>query len=90
MKVAYNSSVHGIFGPIDTSYPPYLAPSFSGFFNALTNLNIPVANDLSQGNSNGISYAPSTQHPGSETRATSTDYRELSTSSYSASIGFLC
>ncbi|GAA5846204.1 hypothetical protein JCM5353_007042 [Sporobolomyces roseus] len=77
VDVAYNSSVHGIFGPIDTSYPPYLAPSFSGFFNALTNLSIPVANDLSQGNSNGISYAPSTQHPGSDTRATSTDYLRI-------------
>ncbi|GAA6006662.1 hypothetical protein JCM11491_003135 [Sporobolomyces phaffii] len=77
VKVAYNSSVHGIFGPIDTSYPPYLAPSFNGFFKALRNLGVPEAKDLSAGNSNGVSLAPSTQHADSETRATSTDYLRI-------------
>ncbi|GAA5938155.1 GMC family oxidoreductase [Sporobolomyces koalae] len=74
------SAVHGIFGPIDTSYPRYLAPTFNGFFKALRNLGIREAKDLSVGDSNGISLAPSTQHPESATRATSTDYLRLAKS----------
>ncbi|GAA5996465.1 hypothetical protein JCM5350_007730 [Sporobolomyces pararoseus] len=80
VKVSYNSSVHGIFGPIDTSYPPYLAPSFNGFFKALRSLGIPEAKDLSAGDSNGVSLAPSTQHADGETRSTSTDYLRIAKS----------
>ncbi|GAA6059676.1 hypothetical protein JCM10212_000063 [Sporobolomyces blumeae] len=80
VTVDYNEAVHGKRGAIDVSFPPYLAPSFSGFFSALRNLGIPIAKDLSQGDSNGVNYAPSTQHPGSETRATSTDYLTLAPS----------
>ncbi|GAA5883723.1 hypothetical protein JCM16303_004791 [Sporobolomyces ruberrimus] len=77
VKVAYNSSVHGIFGPIAGSYPPYLAPSFNGFFKSIRSLGIPEAKDLSAGDSNGISFAASTQHPDTQTRATSTDYLRI-------------
>ncbi|GAA5830556.1 hypothetical protein JCM3766R1_002761 [Sporobolomyces carnicolor] len=80
VKVAYNSSVHGIFGPIATSFPPYLAPSFNGFFKSLRSLGVPEAKDLSAGDNNGISLAPSTQHADTQTRATSTDYLRIAKS----------
>ncbi|GAA5993399.1 hypothetical protein JCM11641_001167 [Rhodosporidiobolus odoratus] len=77
--VAYTPTVHGTTGPIDTSYPPYLAAQFAGFFQSLRKLGVPIAQDLSSGSNHGVSYAPSSQHDeGTDrTRAYSVDYLPL-------------
>ncbi|GAA5859184.1 hypothetical protein JCM8547_008906 [Rhodosporidiobolus lusitaniae] len=80
-SVSYLSSAHGTAGPISTSYPPYLAAQFSGFFQALRFLGVPVAVDLHSGNNHGVSYAPSTMHNRNggidRTRSYAVDYLPL-------------
>ncbi|BGP20431.1 hypothetical protein JCM10213_001561 [Rhodosporidiobolus nylandii] len=74
--VAYTASVHGTTGPVDVSYPPYLGKQFAGFYEALRELGVPIAQDVHSGINHGISYAPSTMHNAGtdRTRAYSVDY----------------
>lgn len=70
---------HGTTGPIRTSFAPYMAPSFSGFFKALRARGKPVATDLHSGANAGVNYAPSTIDPSAHTRSYSVAYRESGT-----------
>lgn len=75
--VAFNPFVHGYKGPVDVSYPPYISPQYVGFFNAVRARGIPVAQDLSSGDTFGISWSPSTIVATNQTRESSqTAYRE--------------
>ncbi|GAA5997649.1 GMC family oxidoreductase [Rhodotorula paludigena] len=76
----FTASTHGTTGPIDVSYPPYLAPSFRGFFQSLRALGVPAAQDLHSGNNIGVNYAPSTIDPSDRTRSYSVEYLEVAPS----------
>ncbi|KAL8277202.1 hypothetical protein RQP46_010375 [Phenoliferia psychrophenolica] len=72
--IAFDAFVHGTSGPITTSYPPFLATSFNGFYLALRSLGINVAPDMSGGQNAGVSLAPSSIDPATNTRVTSDAY----------------
>ena len=76
IPIVYNASVHGMSGPIITSYPPFLATSFGGFYDALRGLGINIATDMSSGDNVGVSMIPSSIDPSTNTRVSSDAYRK--------------
>lgn len=72
-------SVHGHAKVgVSASYPPYLSSQFTGFFNGLRELGVPIDQDLSDGLGEGVSYSASSMDPSTRTRETSdTAYSEF-------------
>ncbi|GAA5839675.1 hypothetical protein JCM9279_005137 [Rhodotorula babjevae] len=68
---------HGTSGPIQTSFAPYMAQSFSAFFQALRARGKPAATDLHSGANAGVNHAPSTINPSTHTRSYSVEYLTL-------------
>lgn len=72
-----DASVHGAQGPVSASYTPYISPQFVGFYDGLSELDVPEAGDMCGGNNTGRSWSASTVEPATETRSTSdTAYSE--------------
>ena len=74
MPITFDASVHGTSGPITTSYPPFLATGFTGFYNAVQSLGIEVVDDPTGGQNAGLSLTPSSIDPTTNTRVTSDAY----------------
>jgi choline dehydrogenase-like flavoprotein len=76
-----NKNVHGRSGPVSVSYPPYLGEQNNGFYQAVQQMGVPVAQDLHTGSNHGVNLSPSTEHDSGNdrTRSYSVDYRALST-----------
>lgn len=77
----YAAASHGTSGPIQTSFAPYMAKSFSAFFQALRARGKPAAIDLHSGANAGVNHAPSTINPSTRTRSYSVEYRASSSPS---------
>ncbi|GAA5894803.1 hypothetical protein JCM8208_006076 [Rhodotorula glutinis] len=73
----YAAASHGTSGPIQTSFAPYMAKSFSAFFQALRARGKPAAIDLHSGANAGVNHAPSTINPSTRTRSYSVEYLAL-------------
>jgi choline dehydrogenase-like flavoprotein len=77
----FDASVHGTLGPVAVGYPPYISEQFAGgFFDGLQQQNVPVDQDLSDGESAGVSWSASTQTPENVRVTSDTAYSELSPS----------
>ena len=76
IPIAFDATVHGTSGPITTSYPPFLATSFNGFYTALRGMGIRVVIDPNSGQNAGLSLSPSSIDPTINTRVTSDAYRK--------------
>lgn len=72
-------SVHGHAKlGVSASYPPFLSKQFTGFFKGLRELGVPVDQDLSDGQGEGVSFSASSMDPITRTRETSdTAYSEF-------------
>lgn len=71
INISYDSTVHGSSGPLEVSYPAFVPPQYTGFYDGLVSLKIPGSKDLNNGNNIGVSWNPSTQTHSSEVRVTS-------------------
>lgn len=78
ITISHDSTVHGSSGPVEVSYPTFVPPQYTGFYDGLVSLRVPVSKDLSNGNNIGVSWTPSTQTDPSEVRVTSESaYRQF-------------
>ncbi|ORY73614.1 hypothetical protein BCR35DRAFT_333623 [Leucosporidium creatinivorum] len=74
--VDYDSTANGASGPIDQSFPPYMAEQLAGWHQAVLSLSIPIAKDQGNGKNVGVSYIASTIDPSVHRRRTSVGYLE--------------
>ncbi|GAA6062336.1 hypothetical protein JCM10212_006586 [Sporobolomyces blumeae] len=60
VEPTYNAAVHGSSGPVQVSFSPYISEQFTGFYDGLRSMDVPVANDLNDGVMDGIAWSQST------------------------------
>ncbi|GAA6011247.1 hypothetical protein JCM11491_006773 [Sporobolomyces phaffii] len=60
IKPKYDASMHGTSGPVQVSFSPYISDQFTGFYDGIQSLGVPVANDMSDGVMDGVAWSQST------------------------------
>ncbi|GAA5876780.1 hypothetical protein JCM16303_006284 [Sporobolomyces ruberrimus] len=60
VKPKYDPSVHGTSGPVQVSFSPYVSDQFTGFYEGIQSMGVPVANDLNDGVMDGVAWSQST------------------------------